>query len=276
MELLFVGGMSLHDLEVVECGHQECAPFHAYGPAVRDQYLFHYIHQGKGVFRLGGNEYRLEAGQGFVIHPGLITHYWSDPEDPWVYSWIGFRGAKADNYLHKAGMGAHHPVYRHMGPDSDRIAALFSGMSSAGSLKRSLGISLLGTLYEILAICIEQSPEDSGPEDEFQKRKAYTSRAEEFIRANYAKNVRMRDIAAYTGVQEKYLCSLFKKERGTSPYHYLLNVRFQRAIELLSDPGLTIGDVARSVGYEDPLLFSKMFKRFKGLPPKALRKNFIS
>lgn len=46
-----------------------------------------------------------------------------------------------------------------------------------------------------------------------------------------------------------------------------------RAIELLRNPELTISDVSRSVGYTDPFLFSKMFKKVTGHSPRSSRKR---
>ncbi|MDG0809234.1 helix-turn-helix domain-containing protein [Cohnella rhizosphaerae] len=45
----------------------------------------------------------------------------------------------------------------------------------------------------------------------------------------------------------------------------------ERAGELLRKGHYTVGEVARSVGYRDALLFSKMFKKLKGVPPKQYR-----
>lgn len=44
-----------------------------------------------------------------------------------------------------------------------------------------------------------------------------------------------------------------------------------RAAELLQSPMLSISEVAHSVGYTDPLLFSKMFKKVTGMSPKGAR-----
>ncbi|WP_431603141.1 helix-turn-helix domain-containing protein [Clostridium beijerinckii] len=43
--------------------------------------------------------------------------------------------------------------------------------------------------------------------------------------------------------------------------------------EMMKDRQLSIGDIARSVGYENPLIFSKMFKKINNISPSEYRKN---
>ena len=47
----------------------------------------------------------------------------------------------------------------------------------------------------------------------------------------------------------------------------------RKAYELLKNPKLSVGDVSRSVGYMDPLTFSKTFKKYSGYSPKQYREN---
>ena len=64
------------DLYLCFCGYEACQPFHSYGPAVRPNYVIHYIISGKGIFTIGNRTYRLTAGQGFLpmrMIPGPIS-----------------------------------------------------------------------------------------------------------------------------------------------------------------------------------------------------------
>lgn len=98
------------DLNIYHCGSEHCKPGHAYGPAVRDHYLFHYILAGKGSFFVDNRHYSLRQGQGFLIYPGIVTYYEADLADPWHYVWVGFNGLKVETYLEAAGFSRENPI----------------------------------------------------------------------------------------------------------------------------------------------------------------------
>lgn len=57
---------------------------------------------------------------------------------------------------------------------------------------------------------------------------------------------------------------------------YLLDVRIRQACTLLTHSDLTITNIARSVGYEDSLYFSRLFRRKKGQTPSQYRSTHQS
>jgi transcriptional regulator GlxA family with amidase domain len=58
---------------------------------------------------------------------------------------------------------------------------------------------------------------------------------------------------------------------NVSPQNYLINFRLKKACDLLSGTNLSINELSNSVGYGDPFLFSKVFKKYKGISPRAYR-----
>lgn len=93
MKFYPLSNCALTPVNPVNVGFEHCRPRHAFGPAVRSYWLLHYIVSGCGVFRSGGKEYAVSAGECFVIHPGEVTRYEADRADPWHYIWIGFTAA---------------------------------------------------------------------------------------------------------------------------------------------------------------------------------------
>ena len=71
-----------------------------------------------------------------------------------------------------------------------------------------------------------------------------------------------------------YLRKLFKKEMGITPHQYLCDRRLATAAEWLStayNDSSNIADVARVCGFNEPLYFSRMFKKKYGLSPSFYR-----
>jgi AraC-like DNA-binding protein len=260
------------DLDVIECGTEKCLPSYSYGPAVRDFYIIHFIHSGKGYFKLGEKEYYLKEGEGFFIHPDLVSYYCADSEDPWHYSWVMFHGKKSDLYLDKACISIDSPILRYS--NMTFIWECFSDMMKTKDSLKSKEIKLLSSLLKLFSFFIDNAPDTNTVIEESTIKSSYIQIAIDYIQFNYNKKIKITDIADHIGIDSKYLCSLFKSTLAVSPYQYLLNIRFNKASELLKNENFSIADISRSVGYEDPLLFSKMFKKIKGMSPSEYRKLY--
>jgi AraC-like DNA-binding protein len=78
-------------------------------------------------------------------------------------------------------------------------------------------------------------------------------------------------MAKSVGLNKNYFSTFFKENIGMTPQQYIIKYRINKACELMENKGLTIGDISRSVGYEDTLGFSKIFKKEKGMSPKKYR-----
>ncbi|NJP41713.1 response regulator [Oscillospiraceae bacterium HV4-5-C5C] len=95
----------------------------------------------------------------------------------------------------------------------------------------------------------------------------YVSKTLDYIHLNYASKLTLDDIAAYIALDKTYLCRLFKKETGSSIFHCINTLRMQKAAELLRNGCAYLREVAISVGIDDPLYFTKQFKKYYGVSP---------
>ncbi|NLF31850.1 MAG: AraC family transcriptional regulator, partial [Planctomycetes bacterium] len=98
-------------------------------------------------------------------------------------------------------------------------------------------------------------------------------RAKQYVHAHYAECVALDDIAEALDVSGYHLSHVFSRESDFSLFAYLMQVRMDKAKELLAAGGMNVSQVSRAVGYQDPNYFSKAFRRHVGLSPRqyALR-----
>ena len=251
------------------CGYAKCEPLHSFGPAVRPNYLIHLVLEGRGRYLVGGEQYELSAGEGFLIEPEVQTFYQADQEAPWTYLWIGFSGSRAKEYLRDVGLGGGRMTFR-CGHTEELKQALFrilkrNTYSVENEFERE---SFLYFFFSVLSRGVEAT----GMKQE-DTENLYIRKALEYIQNNYANGVHVAEIADYVGVSRGYLHTVFMREIGQSPRDYLINFRITRAAELLALTELPIAGVAQSCGYEDPLVFSKLFKRKTGKTPAAYRRE---
>lgn len=259
------------DLKLYYCGMEDCAPGHSWGPGLKDHYKIHYVHRGRGVYRTPWQTYELSAGYGFLVSPDTVSSYQADLDEPWTYSWAAFNGVQAKHYLQRARLSPEQPVFECRRPEV--IEGCLQRMFEAGRSSPSRDMKLLGALYDFLSVLTDEAYEegDMPPEAFVPMRDRYVKQALEFIETNYSRNFTIEELAQSIGLGRKYLSRLFKEALGVSPQHFLLRYRMDKASELMSNGELSIGQIAYSVGYKDQLLFSRMFKKMKGLAPSHYR-----
>ena len=102
-------------------------------------------------------------------------------------------------------------------------------------------------------------------------KKIIALKMKNYLDEKFRSNVTNQLLAANFGFVPSYLVSIFKICYGLTPMDYLVNKRIDEAKVLLEDGSLKIKDIARVVGYEDSLYFSKVFKKFTGVSPKEYK-----
>lgn len=254
----------LMELYPLFCGYEDCHCGHAYGPAVRGYFLMHYVRSGKGTFSVGGSTFRLKAGDGFIIRPRQTTTYRADEAQPWSYVWIAFDGSRAASYVRGAGL-EDNPAFSGDGVTA-AFGRLFMEICSGGLDGYGNEPGMLSALYAVFAALPQTWPLRS-------QKDAYVQKARNYVEKMVSSRVTVGELADYCGLDRHYLCRVFKAATGLTPQEYVIGCKMRRARELLTDTALSVGDVARSVGYDDCFNFSKMFKKRFGLPPAQIRRG---
>lgn len=252
------------------CGVQNCPPGYSYGPGIRDIYIIHFICEGKGRYEVHDTAYHLRKGDFFVIYPGTEVFYQADEKDPWDYIWVGFQGIKAETYLGYAGIDREHLIGHCC--NTAYMLSCIQQMTLARVLTHYNELRRQAALLQIFAALIEQHHEQLTEEEQLDyPHHIYIDQTLDYVQTHISENIRIQDIANYIGIDRSYLTSIFKKALGMSPQEYLLNYRMEYACELLKDPQAKIATIAREVGYQDPLAFSKVFKKHMNLSPSQWR-----
>lgn len=256
------------DLYLMTCGYAKCDPLHSFGPAVRPNYIIHFVLEGRGKYQVGDEVYEISGGQGFLIEPEVLTFYQADAKDPWTYLWIGFQGEKAQEFMKDIGLNSQKLIFR--SKHAEKLKEIVVSMLKNNTYSVTSQFILEGLLYTFLSVLTEDIEITFSSEKE--RENLYIRKAIEYIQNTYSNNIKVSDIASYVCINRSYLYTLFQKNTGMSPQEYLANYRLTRAAELLDVTDLPVSSVAMSCGYRDPLVFSKAFKGKKGMSPSQYRK----
>lgn len=93
----------------------------------------------------------------------------------------------------------------------------------------------------------------------------------EFIEKNYSKKLTLGMMASVAGFSKFYINRLFKQYKGTTVMDYLIQIRIQKAKELLKKGDYSVKQISFMVGYSEPNYFTWTFKKLEGISPVKFR-----
>ena len=98
----------------------------------------------------------------------------------------------------------------------------------------------------------------------------------DYLNENIAQEMKIETLAAMVFLSPSRLAHLFKNELGQTIYAWREMQRVNRAKWLLQTTTLPLNKVALSVGYSDPVYFTKVFRKHNGIPPGEYRKRYAA
>lgn len=262
------------NLHIYYCGSEECSPNKSWGSKIVDHFLIYYIHEGKGILQVNNVKYDLHEGQGFLVSPNTVTYFVADNAEPWKYSWVGFSGNIATEYLYRANLSVNSPTYTDKNDDGF-LEECFENMIEFAKfgLGHNRYCKMMAVLYNIIAYLRDIADKEAVKEKLIDSEFYYVRKALEYIKMNFSKEISISEISRYVNIDRKYLHHVFKNNLNMSPQKYVINYRMKKACELMKNSMLSISGIARSVGYKDQFQFSKMFKKTIGISPSQYKRN---
>ncbi|MBJ8325289.1 AraC family transcriptional regulator [Streptococcus pacificus] len=272
-EFHFFDNRSYVDLYPIQFGKEICEPLHSFGPSKRKHFLFHYIISGKGTFFDTKNqkEYRLRAGQGFLIPPNHLSSYEADFSDPWTYIWLEFNGLKAEHFLKRAGLTFENLIFSSRNHNIKN--AVYNEMNYIIENYKTSSLNILAHTYLFADALINESIITTKTEHE-EVKEIYIREAINFIERNYQSSITVDDIAKHCNLNRSYFSRLFKEQMSITPQQFLITYRLSKACELLKNTKWNLQEIAEAIGYSNQFNFSIAFKRFFGQSPNTWRKNY--
>ena len=258
-------------ITLVHMGKESCKPYHVFS-GTRNEYIIHFILSGRGFYSANGNTWALGGGQIFLIQPNNTVVYCSDSINPWSYAWIGFRGSETKSILKQCGFIKNNLVLP--SPAHDEILHCFDELFEHIGLHYADGLYRDSILLKLMSILCRSYSKFAGKKDSWQNSgsgNTYVNQVISYINEMYMEGISVADIANHIGISQAHLNHIFREELNLSVQNYLIDFRMYKAAAHLVDTSLPIKEISHLVGYKDPLVFSKAFRRKFEVSPKQYR-----
>lgn len=219
-----------------------------------------YVRSGNVQLKENNGEYLIQPSEVYILHKGSRHFYTTGPEGNVNKYFIGIEGIISDYLIHILGLfnQIHIKLDNH-----DYIEQLFDELfSMANKSHENAEIETSVMLYQLL---LELGKSISNVLPSAIKKALY------FMHNNLGSSLSRNDICEYVNISPSHFNRLFLKYLKCSPIQYLLNLRLQRAADLLASTSLSVKEIAFITGFSDPLYFSSQFKKHMGVSPKFYR-----
>lgn len=240
-------------------------------PKGRVDWQLLYISAGEGYFILNGREVVVPAGNMLLYQPKQEQHYYFLGEDKAQYWFVHFTGRTVksilkhyeiplDGYILHTGISyEYEDFFKRM---RDELIECPWGYEE-----------MLQYLFRQLLIVMCRRMKEGVPaaegfvRDEMEKATVY-------FREHYNEDINIEQYAVSRNMSSSWFGRSFTAYAGRSPKQYILEQRMRNAQILLETTDGTIGEIAGIVGYENPMYFSRAFRKAKGVSPAKYRKVY--
>jgi len=248
-----------------------------YGKWQDDEYVFTYVAGGSAEFFVGGNRFFLKTGDMIVLPPKAAHIIASKGDEPLVQYIFHFD--YYDTPEHDIPWGNN--VFVATATDAEKydVCNNYLRMYKEYDDKRpGYKTMLTGIALQLLVPYFRSAGNLAEPEENDAKTKSWVhiENAVSYIYKNLCDTgLDNRQIADAVGVTANYLTKLFQDHLGISLHTYMLNIRIERAKQLMYKDNKSLTEVAYLCGFSGIHVFSKIFKKIVGMSPSKFLENSV-
>jgi len=271
-------------LTVCSVGYQKIMPNEEYPPMthnleyiftpekgrVINEYQLLYIAEGRGTLTTASaGRYSISEGDIFLIFPGEWHTYSPNPETGWKEYWIGFKGINIDSRVSAGFFSKHSPIYK-VGYNDTLISLFKEAIQVAKKQEKHFQQLLAGIVNYMLGLAFSI---DSNKKLKNSMNQELVNRARTFMQENIETNIEMPEIADHLIISYSSFRHIFKQYTGIAPSQYYLNLKIQRAKDMLKSSSASIKEISYILHFDTPEYFTKLFKKKTGLTPSQFREQ---
>ena len=239
-------------------------------PRGRKDFQLLYIAAGKAHFHFGDEEKIVTAGHMVLYRPKEPQKYEYYGEDQTEVYWVHFTGGNVTNLLRSYGLTEDKKVfYCGSGLEYQNI---FRTMIYELQMCKDSYPEMLEMYLRQIFIMLQRYFKSSSKTDNSRVVEEI-DKATEYFNAHYNEDISIEEYAENNHVSISWFIRNFKQYTGSTPMQYILSKRIYNAEILLQNPAYNVTEISQIVGYDNPLYFSRIFKKVKGLSPSEYRKN---
>lgn len=232
-----------------------------------EDFLLMYCVGGEGLVQIAQNpKYPLKQGQIALLPPDTAHLYYASKNNPWSIYWIHLNGKQIAKLWERGYLGESKYL---LSSGCVLLETLFNECFQMMKQKYTEKdyFYLCQIVSHILGVVCNFVTETVTTE----KGENAVETAIAYMKQNLHRTIALEELSGLTHYSSSHLNQLFQRIKQSSPIEYFIQMKLQAASRELYFSKLPIKDIALNYGFDDPLYFSRLFRKTFGVSPNAFR-----
>ncbi|TDQ08642.1 AraC family transcriptional regulator [Pedobacter metabolipauper] len=235
---------------------------------VLSEYQIIYVTEGHGLFESDSfKQAEVKAGTIILLFPGERHRYRPSKETGWDEYWVGFKGKIMDDLVEKKFFKRENPCIN-LGFNEHTFNLFNSIIEKTKREDTGYQPQISGATLHLLG-CIHSVEKEQSVQNE--EKQIIINKARLLFRSNITKVFSPEQAAQELMIGYSHFRKLFKTYTGISPGQFYIQLKIEKAKELLCDQKIPIKEIAYELQFDSYFYFSRLFKEKTGLTPSAFR-----
>lgn len=250
-------------------GYYPRAKGHQMARSTHDDNLLIYCNEGSGYVKTQVFSGPVKPGDLLLLPKARAHEYLSNPSDPWTIYWLHFAGLETQTLIRSLDYKPEQPIIQ-IGQQPMLL----------GDFKRLLGLRKSGYQHAVfiyaasitrqilcqLALNIRNLTAVS-------RHNFNLDEIQGLMMEHIESDLDLGTLANCAHLSKFHFANKYKQLTGYPPIKHFIHMKMEHACYLLDNTSAPIGIIASQIGYEDPLYFSRIFRKTVGTSPSEYRKQ---
>lgn len=250
-------------------GYYPAAMGHRMQRERHDDNLLLYCTSGRGHLTADNWHSEVTAGHIMLLPQGLAHTYEADEKDPWTLYWVHFQGASTRVFMQYLGYRDDRPLA------NAGVSPLLIGAFTNLLEVRRTGYStraFINAANHLRHLITQMSMEISAHAGRLQSG-FELDHVQAYMLEHIDQTITLDALAQVANMSKYHFSNRYKALTGYPPVKHFLNMKMEHACHLLDSTDMGVSEIARGVGYDDPLYFSRLFSKTIGSSPRGYRSS---
>ncbi len=255
------------DCYPVAMGYYPLAEGHSIERQQHDDNLLIYCTEGLGHISTPDYKGQIKPGDILLVPAGQAHRYHADKNTPWTIYWFHFIGDSSKQLIQKLGYKPDQAVIS-LGLNPQLIADFKRLLVARHTGYRSAAYSHAASVTRQILCYLTLEIRNS---QALQRSNFSLEAIHGFMQERLSGELNLDTLAAGFNLSKYHFSSKYKQLTGYPPIKHFIHMKMERACYLLDSSPASIKVISHQLGYEDPLYFSRLFRKTIGMSPSDYR-----